>query len=66
MIVFGQSEGCLALNTIIESNIAEYITPDADWKSTTAILYSSSGTTGFPKAVKMTHYALVANALQLM
>ena len=56
----------MPLESLLDLENGTYTTPDADWKSTTAILYSSSGTTGFPKAVKMTHYALVANVMQMM
>lgn len=47
-----------------ESNIPAYparLTPQQETKRTCVILHSS-GSTGFPKPVYITHYGLVANA----
>ncbi|KIW16025.1 hypothetical protein PV08_06076 [Exophiala spinifera] len=41
------------------------ITDKAELESTTACLVYSSGTTGVPKGVKITHYNIVANLLQM-
>lgn len=40
-------------------------TPDLDPRRDTAVMIYTGGTTGLPKAVELTHYAVVANALQL-
>lgn len=65
VIVFGEAEGCKSLDSLLAPEGTPYEITDADWKSTTAVLFSSSGTTGFPKAIKMSHFALVANVLQM-
>lgn len=66
VIVFGEADGCLSLENVLAEEGTPYSIPDADWKSTTAVLLSSSGTTGFPKAIKMSHFALIANVLQML
>ena len=65
MIVFGEAEGCISFDSVLAPQGSTYSIPDADWKSTTAVLLSSSGTTGFPKAVELTHFALIANGIQM-
>lgn len=66
IISLGEAEGCLSFESLLSPERTPYTIPEADWQSTTAVLFSSSGTTGFPKAIKMTHYALVANVLQML
>ena len=65
VIVFGTSDGCTSFDSLLAAEGTPYRTPEADWKSKTAVLLYSSGTTGFPKAVKQTHYSLTANAIQM-
>jgi long-chain acyl-CoA synthetase len=39
--------------------------PDIDPRADVAVLIYTGGTTGLPKAVELTHYSVVANAMQL-
>ena len=65
MIVFGEAEGCISLESVLAPEGTPYTTPDADWKSMTAVLLPSGGTTGFPKAIQLSHFALIANGIQM-
>ncbi|KFY64182.1 hypothetical protein V496_03418 [Pseudogymnoascus sp. VKM F-4515 (FW-2607)] len=47
------------------SNTAMYAAPKFDPKNDTAFLVYSSGTTGKPKGVKLSHYNITSNILQL-
>lgn len=42
-----------------------FMAPDVNPREDVAVLIYTGGTTGLPKAVMLTHYALVANAMQL-
>lgn len=66
VIVFGEAENCVSLESILAPKGTPYTTPDADWKSTIVVLLSSSGTTGFPKPVQISHFSLVANVMQML
>lgn len=44
---------------------AEFAAPAIDPRQDTAVLIYTGGTTGLPKAVVLTHYSVVANAMQL-
>lgn len=65
IIVFGEADGYTSFESLIDSSDRQYTSPPCDPKTDVVALMSSSGTTGFPKAVKMSHYSLVANALQM-
>ena len=58
--------GCINLDLVIEagSNIDEYTKTEIDVMEDMACLPYSSGTTGLPKGVMLTHFNLVANACQ--
>ncbi|XP_052807546.1 uncharacterized protein LOC128241441 [Mya arenaria] len=64
IIMFGESPGYTSFRSLFDHSHGPYVSPDIDPKSDVAALMSSSGTTGFPKAVRMTHYSIVANTLQ--
>lgn len=64
VVTFGQAKGCIPFERLLTNSGKKYHTPQADWKSSIVVLLYSSGTTGFPKAVKTSHYALIANAVQ--
>ncbi len=55
----------LAFDALIGDGGPPFDPPDIDPGRDVAVLIFTGGTTGFPKAVMLTHYALVANALQL-
>ena len=66
VIVFGDKEsaaGNMTFQTLVETSDGQYTTPAGNPKKDVAALMSSSGTTGFPKAVLVSHYAIVANTL---
>lgn len=68
VIVFGEEESCISFSTLITSNISDEPISDQDInpkEDVVAILFSS-GTTGKPKGVQLTHYAIVANILQMI
>lgn len=64
VIVFGEVTGHVTFQSLIDSSDGRYITPPVDAKKDVVALMSSSGTTGFPKPVMLTHYAIIANTLQ--
>ncbi len=63
IIVFGEAEGATSFSTLLDS---EATTPavQIDARKTVVALPYSSGTTGLPKGVMLTHYNLVANVCQ--
>ena len=65
MVVFGEADGCIPFESVLAPLGSTYTVPEADWKTTTAVLLSSSGTTGLPKAVCISHFALIANGIQM-
>lgn len=66
VIVFGEAEGYIPFESLLAHEDTFYTIPEANWKHTTCVLFSSSGTTGFPKACQMSHFAFVANMMQLL
>jgi len=52
--------------SLLKPGIAAYPKPDQSSEQTLAALPYSSGTTGLPKGVMLTHYNLVANVYQLI
>ena len=65
IVVLGIASGAVPFDMVLAPKDVRYRTPEADWKTSTAVMLYSSGTTGFPKAVKMSHYAIVANIEQM-
>ena len=66
IIVFGECDGCTSVDSLLAPPGTLYTVPEADWKNATSTLLYSSGTTGFPKAVKHTHQSIIANAVLTM
>ncbi|XP_060553012.1 uncharacterized protein LOC132714225 [Ruditapes philippinarum] len=64
VIVFGKSQGHVTFESLIQNSDGRYTSPACDAKNDVVAYMSSSGTTGFPKAVMLSHYAIVANTLQ--
>jgi long-chain acyl-CoA synthetase len=54
-----------AFDAVIGDGGPDFERPAVDAVADTAVLIYTGGTTGIPKAVMLSHYALVANALQL-
>lgn len=55
----------LSLSFLVDEGPAGPAAVDIDPHRDVAVLIYTGGTTGLPKAVRLTHYAVVANALQL-
>jgi len=64
LFVFGDSEGATAFNSLLESD-GEVPSVTIDPKNDLVALPYSSGTTGLPKGVMLTHYNIVANMCQM-
>ncbi|ESO00560.1 hypothetical protein HELRODRAFT_185750 [Helobdella robusta] len=65
VITVGQVDGLIPLTILLEDDGSEFPkNVDIDYKTHTALLPYSSGTTGMPKGVMLTHYNEVANAVQ--
>lgn len=63
---FGTAEGCKDFGIIMNDDGEEFPTDiHIDPRSDIASLPYSSGTTGLPKGVMLTHYNLIANVLQI-
>ncbi|MHB8895409.1 MAG: AMP-binding protein [Candidatus Geothermincolia bacterium] len=58
-------EGTFAFDKMIGDGGPAYDPPDIDPVEDVAVMIYTGGTTGLPKAVMLTHYAVVANAMQL-
>ena len=65
VLVLGDVVRYTSFNSLLAPVGSPYTTQEAAWKSTTALQLYSSGTTGFPKAVELSHFALIANIIQI-
>ena len=65
VFVFGEAEGATRFGDLLEQG-DDVPVVDVDPAEHVAALPYSSGTTGFPKGVMLTHRNLVANALQVL
>ena len=61
VLLTGEDPDCISLQSLLNPNLESYVAHECDAKTSTAIMFSSSGTTGFPKTVKMSNFSLVAN-----
>jgi len=55
----------IPFEALVEQGGPQFEPPAVDAREDVALLIYTGGTTGLPKAVMLTHYAVVANALQL-
>ena len=66
MIVLGEAEGCIPFSTLVKENEKTSLSRDViSLENDVALLPYSSGTTGLPKPVMLSHYNIVANLCQL-
>ena len=65
VFVFGEAEGATPFATLLQSD-GEAPAVVFDVHEDLAVLPYSSGTTGLPKGVMLTHYNLVANIMQTL
>ena len=64
-VVAGDATRIIAFEDLLARGGPAFEPPVLDAREDVAVLIYTGGTTGLPKAVMLTHYALVANALQL-
>lgn len=64
MIVLGEAEGYIPYDSLFTEDRVT-VPSNANPKKTACILLSSSGTTGLPKAVQLSHVNIIANIMQL-
>ena len=65
VITVGNEPGCLSLSTLLSDDgtaFPKHVPTDP--RNDVALLPFSSGTTGLPKGVMLTHYSEIANTLQ--
>lgn len=66
IFITGDGSGeCGSFNQLIQDDFQDDFNVDIDVKKDLALLPFSSGTTGVPKGVMLTHFNLVANASQV-
>jgi len=63
-VLFGDVDGYPSFQSLLDPAHPAFVAPEIDPKTAVAALMSSSGTTGFPKPVQLTHFNLIANCLQ--
>jgi acyl-CoA synthetase (AMP-forming)/AMP-acid ligase II len=63
VFVFGEADGCTPFTSLLGSG-TDVPSIEVDPREDLVVLPYSSGTTGLPKGVMLTHYNLVANLLQ--
>ncbi len=63
IFVFGEAEGATPFASLLKSD-GQLPSVEINPKEDLVVLPYSSGTTGFPKGVMLTHYNLVANVMQ--
>ena len=66
IITIGSCSGCLSFDDLIQETDTEAPPTEMNVRDDVALLLYSSGTTGKPKGVMLTHYNIVANMCQAM
>jgi len=65
VVVLGAAEGCQSFSSMLDSDMSLVKhNLNTDSKNDVFVIPFSSGTTGLPKGVMLTHYNLLANILQ--
>jgi len=65
MFVYGEEPGCVPFSSLLEDDGSECpLSVNFDPRQQVALLPYSSGTTGMPKGVMLSHYCQVANSVQ--
>ena len=64
--MFGSADGCRPFDNLLEGDMSAFPDNfDVNPKEDMAALPYSSGTTGLPKGVMLTHYSILSNVIQL-
>ena len=67
IVTFGEAEGCIPFSKLLENDGKDFPeNVDLDVRSDVATLPYSSGTTGLPKGVMITHHNLTSNIEQIV